>query len=704
MRFIFFQLIISFTSLVIACESKAAEPLSPWVHNEFADIRLISSLSGTQGRLEIILGLEFRLASGWKVYWRSSGEVGYPPKVTWEGSDNLTGSEILYPLPQRFSFFGLETFGYKDHVVYPIIVHLTNEMAPLKLKAHVKALVCNKICMPIENTLFLNLPNVLASSTRFTYLLNRWLARVPRDMPSIGLEVLSVQAFADNPIPTLTVTVNSIQPIKKLDIFPEGPNGVYYGKPNIVLSHSAKVATVHFPVKIKNNIQLVGSNLRLTITEGDRFVERNVIVTSGSMSNSFWRVLGAALLGGLLLNFMPCVLPVISLKLFALLQCSGAERREIRLGFLASAGGIIILFIFFGGLLVGLKIIGLTVGWGIHFQQPLFLASMISILLLFAVNLWGWFEFTVPRFLAKLDENTGTQKTHCRISLIKNFFTGIFAALLATPCSVPFLGTAVGFALAQGRIVEILFIFLFIGIGLALPYLLVSAIPSIAYIFPRPGIWLIVFRRILALGLLATIVWLLSVLAGHIEQIWTFVISTLLITAILLFALLHYFFDSKHSTSFAFVLLVMIPALVSVLPAPKNIAKESFDSLTYTRNLIHWKPFNLSEIDRLVKDGLLVFVNVTADWCLGCKVNKSLIIEVDPILSLLTHRRVIAMEADWSKSDPKIAEYLASFGRYGIPFNAVYGSLAPGGILLPELLSASAIKKAIDQASGLKSD
>ncbi|AFX98466.1 cytochrome c biogenesis protein [Candidatus Endolissoclinum faulkneri L2] len=689
---------------MLSYESKAAEPISPWVHNEFADIRLISSLSGTQGRSEIMLGLEFRLAPNWKVYWRSPGEVGYPPKITWEGSDNLAGSKILYPIPKRFNSFGLETFGYKDHVVYPIMARLTDKMRPLKLKAHVTALICGKICMPIENTLFLNLPNVLPSSTSFTYLLNRWLARVPKAVPNTCLKVLSAQGFTDNKNPKLTITVQSIEAIKKLDIFPEGPDGVSYGKPKILLSHNAKTATVQFPVKIRDNAQLVGSNLRLTMAEGNSLVERNVIITSGSTPNKLWSMLVPALLGGLLLNFMPCVLPVISLKLFALLQCSGAERRDIRLGFLASAGGIIISFILFGALLAWLKIIGLTVGWGIHFQQPLFLASMISILLLFAINLLGWFEFTLPRALAKLVENVEKQKIYCRISLVENFFTGIFAALLATPCSAPFLGTAIGFALAQGRIVEILLIFLLMGVGLALPYLLVAAIPSIGYIFPRPGIWLIVFKRILALGLLVTIVWLLTVLAGHIGQIWTLVISALLIIAVLVFALLRYFFYSRHSIWIGIILLIIVPAVVFVLPAPRNIGGERFDNTTRSENLINWRPFDLSEIDRLVKDGLLVFVNVTADWCLTCKVNKSLIIEADPALSMLTRRKVIAMEADWSKSNPKIAKYLASFGRYGIPFNAVYSSIAPGGIPLPELLSASAIKKAIDQASGLKSD
>lgn len=704
MKFRASQLLIFLLLLgVLGPGTAAAQPASPWERTEFADVRLISAVAGTQGREAIPLGLEFRLAEGWKVYWRSAGDAGYPPQVSWDGSANLAGTETLYPVPHRFSLFGLETFGYKDQVVYPITARLAEPGAPLTVDAQVNALACSEICVPLEASLSLDLPAGPAEPTAFTQLLNRWTAQVPRDLPGPDLTVVSARASGDAQSstagPTLVLTVTSDRPMDGLDVFPEGPDGLSYGKPEIALSASALAATVRVPVGTRGEARLDGAELRLTLVDGERFAERPVTVAAGApppAAVDLWVVLGLALLGGLILNLMPCVLPVLSLKLVSVLDYGGVERGAIRRGFLASAAGIVASFLLLAGLLAGLKSAGVAVGWGIQFQQPLFLAAMATIVLLFAANLWGWFEVALPRALADIGGRLPAEGAQGK-GLVGHFLTGAFAALLATPCSAPFLGTAVGFALARGP-VEILSVFAVMGIGLALPYLAVAALPSIARALPRPGRWMVSFRRVLALALLATGVWLLTVLAAQIGQAGALVMGGVFVLAAVVLALLHRAGRGGAGLTGA-ALLVAVLAVAGLFPSGHESAPQRV-ATTQTGEAIDWKPFDRAEIDRMVAEGAVVFVDVTADWCITCKVNKQLVLEVDPTAALLSGDAVTAMQADWTNPDPAISDYLASFGRYGIPFNAVYGPAAPQGIALPELLSAAAVTDAISRAGG----
>lgn len=676
-----------------------AKAASDWVGTEFADVRLISAVAGTEGRDAVPLGLEFRLAEGWKVYWRSAGDAGYPPQVDWGGSDNLAGTETQYPVPHRFSLFGLETFGYKDQVVYPITARLSEPGAPVRLAAQVNALACSEICVPLEATLMLDLPATAPEPTAFTQLLNRWTAQVPRDLPGVGLDVTAARATGDPQSPTLVLTVAAGAPLDALDVFPEGPDGLSFGKPEITLSQGATAATVRVPVGTRGEARLAGADLRLTLVDGDRFVERPVSIATSVAgtggTSGLWLVLAFALLGGLILNLMPCVLPVLSLKLVSVLQYGGAERGVIRRGFLATAAGIVVSFLALAGALAGLKSAGVAVGWGIQFQQPLFLAAMAGIVLLFAANLWGWFEVALPRALADLGGRVGPGGPGGGTGLTGHFLTGAFAALLATPCSAPFLGTAVGFALARGW-AEIVAVFAVMGIGLALPYLAVAAMPSIARALPRPGRWMIAFKRVLALALLATGVWLLTVLAAQIGEAGALALAAVFAGGGLILALLHRARRSGAALTGVAVVAVAL-AVAGLIPAPDRDGSGR-QARTAAADTVSWTAFDRSAIDRMVADGTVVLVDVTADWCITCKVNKRLVLEADPVAGVLTDGGATPMRADWTNPDPAISDYLASFGRYGIPFNAVYGPAAPQGIALPELLSAEAVMEAIDRA------
>ncbi|MEQ9331703.1 protein-disulfide reductase DsbD domain-containing protein [Thalassobaculum sp.] len=684
---------------------RAADAATEWVRTEAADVRLVSAIAGTGGREAVPLGLEFRLAEGWKVYWRSAGDVGYPPRADWAGSSNLAATEMQYPVPHRFSAFGIEQFGYSGHVVYPITARLAEPGAPLSLRAAVNALVCSEICVPLDAALSLDLPATPPKPTAFTQMLDRWSAQVPSDLPGLGLDVVSARAEGEPAHPTLVLALASDRPLSAPDVFPEGPAGLSFGKPAVSFGPDRRTAELRVPVGAGAGAPLSGAALTLTLADGDRFAERRVTVDAGPVGAgpaaaaagetgpaTWLAMLGAAVLGGLILNLMPCVLPVLSLKLLSAVGYGGAARGAIRRGFLASAAGIVVSFLLLAGGAVALRSAGVAIGWGIQFQQPLFLAAMATLVVLFAANLWGLFEVALPRAVADLGARLPSDApARPGKSLAGHFLTGAFATLLATPCSAPFLGTAIGFALARGPL-EIVAVFAAMGLGLALPYLAVAAVPDLARALPRPGRWMTVLKRVLSVALAATALWLLSVLAAQTGAAAALAVGGVFVALAAALVLLRGRGLAVPLGAAAAVLaLVLAGTGERPMPAERTAGSTTVETVA-------WQPFDRGEIDRLVGEGRVILVDVTADWCLTCKVNKAAVLDRGPVADRLAGGDVLAMRADWTSPDPAIAEYLASFGRYGIPFNAVYGPAAPGGIALPELLTEDAVLAAFGKA------
>jgi suppressor for copper-sensitivity B len=391
-----------------------------------------------------------------------------------------------------------------------------------------------------------------------------------------------------------------------------------------------------------------------------------------------------ALLGGFILNLMPCVLPVLSIKLLGLVEHAGRPRGAVRATSLATASGVVASFLALAALLIGLKAAGIAVGWGLQFQQPAFLAAMIVLLTLFACNLWGFFEIGLPGWAGSLGAGTADRRDD---NLAGNFAAGAFATLLATPCSAPFLGTAVGFALASGPL-EILAVFAALGVGLALPYLLVAAVPATARLLPRPGRWMLTLRRALGLLLVGTALWLLWVLRAQAGDGAAMLVAVLVGAGGLLLRFARRPLLRRAAVAASLLAAVPAAALFAGGAAPKGVSVEG------------WASFDRDAIDRLVAEGKTVFVDVTADWCLTCQVNKKLVLQTEAVRALLTRPDVVAMRADWTRPDERIAAYLRSFGRYGIPFNAVYGPGAPTGVALSELLTADEVVGALKRAAG----
>jgi suppressor for copper-sensitivity B len=629
------------------------------VTTEQSAARLVTAVSGAAALARIPAGLDITLKPGWKTYWRSPGDAGFPPQLSFDGSQNVAKAEVAYPTPHRFSLFGLETFGYKDEVVYPIAVTPARPGEPVKLRAHLRYLVCAEVCIPYEADLALDIAAGAATPSDQAPLLNRFGAMVPGDGRAAGISLDSIALDADQKL--VVKATSAGEAFTAPDAIVEGPASLIFDKPAVLVGDNGHSATLTIPVsRSADSSEPPKGDLTLTLTDGQRGVEQHLMLaglTPGPILTaqaapaaeivpqrppvSFYLIIGIALLGGLILNVMPCVLPVLVLKLTSVLGHGGGEDRQVRLSFLATAAGIVAAFLALAAALSGLKRAGHAIGWGIQFQQPVFLGVLAAVCLLFAASLWGWFEVPLPALAGDLA--LAADRRAVRHKVLGAFLTGIFATILATPCSAPFVGTAIGFALSRGT-GDIFAIFLAMAIGLALPYLAVAAAPGVATRLPRPGQWMLWLKKLLGVSMAVTALWLVWILAGQV-------------------------------------------GLLRGAP-------------TASADAVAWQSFDEAAIPSLVASGKTVFIDVTADWCLTCKANKTLVIDRAPVTTSLNLPGTVAMIADWTKPDSKISAYLAEFDRYGIPLNVVYGPKAPQGIALPEILTSDAVLAALKQASG----
>lgn len=608
--------------------------------NEAGKISLIVASDGVGGRTTLDAGLAFDLKPDWKIYWRLPGDAGYPPKAVWTGSTNIAPPEIQWPVPSRFVEAGLQSIGYHGRVVLPLSIAVADPGQPVHLAAQVEYLACAKICVPLSATLILDVPAGPATPSIHADLLAQARARLPLPADQAGWTIDHAELVPDGPTDALRVTVGSQSAVTHPDVFVEDGSNAPFAIPSVTLDRDGKRATLVVP---KVDPGLRGKPLTLTVADGNRGTEVTLtpaIAPPPAPVAALLPMIAIAFLGGLILNLMPCVLPILSLKVLSVIRMGGAEKDHARSAFLASSAGILASFVGLAVLLIALKAAGHTVGWGLHFQQPVFLAVMMAILALFAANLWGLFHIPLPTFLGGLamDDQGRPMGGH---GLTGHFLSGLFATLLATPCSAPFLGTAIGFALGNGPR-EILTIFATMGLGLATPFLTLAVMPHWATRLPRPGLWMVYVTKGLGLALAGTALWLGVILTG---ELWG-----------------------------------------------GSIGQVTTDSH------ISWTRFDQAAIDRAVQSGKVVFVDVTADWCISCKVNKVAVIDRGDVAARLRQPDVVAMEADWTRPNDDIAHYLESFGRYGIPFNAVYGPKAPQGIALSELPGPGEILDAIAKA------
>jgi suppressor for copper-sensitivity B len=682
----------------------AGDAATDWLDGPKADIRLVSATTAVGDLESIPLGIEVRLDEGWKTYWRSPGDAGIPPHVAWDESSNLAAAAFQWPAPVRFKYFDLETFGYEKQVVFPVTAELRKAGEAVKLRAQVDLLICDDVCIPHSYTASLDLPAGPANPSEFANMIARYQNQVPGDGSRSGLVFEGADVSGGNIKPLIRTAFRADTPFATPDLLVEGSEDVLFSKPAFEFLEDGRVVLASVTAEDifgeGTPVDLESDPLTFTLIDGARSIETSTlpradglahIDTGGLALATLLSIMALALVGGLILNLMPCVLPVISIKLLSVVSHGGGDPREVRLGFLATTAGIIVSFLALASLAVGVKSAGLAVGWGIQFQQPLFVVALVVILSLFAANMWGLFEVRLPGRVSDVAVAAGNGQ-----SLGGQFFQGAFATVLATPCTAPFLGTSIGFALSRGAL-EIYAIFLALGVGMALPFILVAVFPVLATKLPRPGPWMNGLKKILSLALVATAVWLLTVMAVQVSAAAAIVVAALMAAIFALFALRNRVPETRAralgaavvaAAVFAFVTPAALPALGIGVADPSEVAARDEA----------WQPFDEAAIPTLVAEGKVVFVDVTADWCITCQVNKKRVLDTQAVNAVFERGNVVLMRADWTKPSDTIARYLASFNRFGIPFNVIYGPETPRGVVLPELLSDDAVFGGLAQA------
>ena len=398
-----------------------------------------------------------------------------------------------------------------------------------------------------------------------------------------------------------------------------------------------------------------------------------------------WQAVLMALAGGLILNLMPCVLPVLGIKLGSILQVEHRDRRSVRLQFLASSLGIVASFMALALLMTLLRLGNHALGWGIQFQNPWFIGFMVLVTLLFSANLFGLFHLRLSS-----DLNTSLA-THNGQGLSGHFWQGAFATLLATPCSAPFLGTAVAFALAAS--LPVLWgMFIALGIGMSLPWLLIAAWPSLALRLPRPGRWMNTVKLAMGLLMLASSLWLLSLLSNHIG-----VQATLWLGALALLALLLAVWRQQGAR-----LAAKLAAGTLVLAGVALLAGSLTAGLWRQplQDRVQWQPLSEQAITEALAQHKRVFVDVTADWCVTCKANKFNVLLRDDVQRALSADDVVALRGDWSRPSADISAFLQKRGSVAVPFNQIYGPGSPEGEVLSPLLTRDAVLQTLSHAKG----
>jgi len=402
-------------------------------------------------------------------------------------------------------------------------------------------------------------------------------------------------------------------------------------------------------------------------------------------------ILLLGVVGGLILNAMPCVLPVLSLKIFGLVKSAGRGRSQVVVGSLATASGILLSFWALALAAILARSAGAAVGWGVQFQEPTFVVVLTLIVILFCLNLWGVFEIVLPMRVAQFADSGPKE------GVPGHLVSGLFATLMATPCSAPFLGTAVSFALSQPAS-TIFAVFTAIAVGMALPYFILAAAPRTAELLPKPGPWMDKLRIVMGFLLAAAAIWLLYVLAAQVSRERLAFIELAILGMAMFVWIRHSSTTRGWIRKLALVGILATMVVAVALAAGADATQVDSSASEHSAGLIDWLTFDRQEAERLASAGHLVFVDVTADWCFTCKVNERLVLETPEVAGAFKQYEVISMKADWTTRSDAITQYLADHGRYGIPFYLLYRPDQEPHVF-SELLTKEAVVSVIEQAT-----
>ena len=660
---------------------------------ELVKAELIANVSAVVPGKPFQAGLLLHIAPRWHTYWKYSGDAGIPIELKWHLPPGWKAGELHWPIPLKFDDPGdIKTYGYHDEVL------LTQELTPpasladqtVKLSADASWLVCEKICIPGGTALELGLPVGRDATPANADVFARYKALEPQSGDN-----LSVQwEHADHAL-LLRAKSPAFGQSRLVDFYPSPDGSVVLGHPALQ-SRAGDEAVFRIP--LESGSEGVSSLPGLIVygqqTDGsDRAgltISQTTAVTAASSAaqtlpdhRGLVAYLFFGFLGGLILNLMPCVLPVISLKIFGFVQHAGQSRRRILQSGLFFAAGIFAWFLGLALVLIVLRHAGHQITWALQFTNPYFVLGMSCLVLVFALNLLGVFEISLPQAL-----NRGLLGATAAEGLGASFFQGVFATILATPCTAPFLGTALGFAFTQPASV-ILAMFVAIAAGMSAPYVILCAEPAWLRLLPKPGAWMMHVKQLMGFLLLATLIFLLYVLGaqrGLEALIWA---SAFLLVLSLVCWMEGVFIiptASRAKRLGVIGLMIVFMAAGGFYFIGNKFASSKLSS-SVSALAGDWQAFTPEKLQAELDQGHTVFVDFTAAWCITCKFNEASVLETTAVRDAFRSHAVTKLRADWTNGDPVITKLLQHFGRPGVPLYVLYPGKDIEPIVFPELLT-----------------
>ena len=678
----------------------------------------------------VTAAVRLQMAPGWHTYWRNSGESGSPTKLEWELPAGISAGEIQWPVPEKDALDGLTTYIHHGEIflLVPLTIASGVPPGPAALKAKVSWIECEKQCVPGGGNVSatLTIGEATTPSTAAA-VIETARERLPDPGAAVGAKAAWDAPAKDKSRPAL-LEWQPRNPAAKFDFYPDASRDFE------VLAATERVKSDGANARLRKVIQsmkgvwperLTGVLVELdakgkalaafevnlplaaatTVANASTAPSTVVATPKPAAKTSLFAMLGLAFIGGLILNIMPCVLPVIALKILGFVNQSREAPGRVRQLGLMYGLGVLCSFLVLAGMIIGVQRAGRDASWGMQFQNPQFLIAITTLVVLVALNLFGVFEVslggTAMGAAGELASREGASGA---------FFNGVLATVLATPCSAPFLGFALGFAFAQPPMIIVL-MFLTVGCGLALPYVVLSWEPAWLKFLPKPGAWMEKFKNAMGFPMLATAVWLFSLTVTHYGKrgaLWFGMFLVVLSLALWVWGEFVQRGTKRQGLAMAISGLLAGGGFVYAMevelqwraPVAAGAAGAMGGSLKESPDGIDWEPWSAAAVTAARAAGRPVFVDFTADWCVTCQANKKTSIEIAAVRAKLKAINAVALLADYTRENPVMAAELKRFGRAGVPLVVVYPrNAADAPIVLPEVLTPGIVLGALEQAA-----
>ncbi|MES3003395.1 MAG: thioredoxin family protein [Pseudomonadota bacterium] len=704
-------------ALVAAClalplVASAADTAKAVVATERVRAELMAHApDGVSPGSKVWVGLQIAHQPEWHTYWKNSGDSGLPTQLEWKLPPGVVAGDIAWPVPKKIPVGNLANYGYEGTVLLPVPLTITSDFKPsllgsdLEVKLKAAWLVCRKECIPEEGEFALKIP------VKSTTALNAQAFQASFDAqpkPVIGATGIITESNARVTDGALQLSVQGL-PValrgKSLEFFPETGEVIETAAPwtqawngaewtaRIPLSPQRSASPSVMPVVLASGgqgwraeLKVIGQWPQVAAAAGMSPALEAALRAGASSapvstpSLTLAAALLGALLGGLILNLMPCVFPILAIKVVGFTKHAGDQRAH-RVSGLAYTAGVIVSFAALGAVMLALRAAGEQLGWGFQLQSPAVVAALAALFTLIALNLAGLFEFGsfVPSSVASLE---------ARHPAANAFLSGVLAVAIASPCTAPFMGASLGFAVGLPAM-EALLVFAAIGLGMAIPYLAASWVPAIARLLPRPGAWMDTFRKLMAFPMFATVAWLVWVLG---QQSGIDGAGALLVMLVAMSMVVWALTLRGRARSVIAAISIACLGLLAWAAGP-NITKIPPQQTAQAEGG-GWQPWEPGRVDQILASGRPVFVDFTAAWCVTCQYNKKTTLSRDDVLGDLAAKNVALLRADWTRRDPAITAALGQLGRNGVPVYVFY-SAGKAPVVLSEVLGVAEVRSAI---------